>query len=122
MPDLTPDQQAAIQADMSKVNQEFLTWMETDRVLVPIPISAFADFLWARCKEDMENLSRAQDLEGIEHAPIGALINALSFGMHLGKMGYDEDSFTHVFNTELSEEDEKRLLGEDSGGTAGTAL
>lgn len=124
IPDITPEQMEAIQKDVDLINREFTVWVNLDVVLVSPPISAMAEYLWEHCLVAMGTLVNEDKQDEADTQPVSTLINALSFGMHLGKLGYDENSFTQVIRTELSEEDERRLLGDSDhpGESAGTGI
>lgn len=106
----------AIQTEMDAVNEALTEWSKVDLVVVPLPLSAVAEFFYGRSLLAMQQAYEAGDQETMEHEPAQALINALSFGMYLGRLGYSEDSFIKLLDTELSKEDERKLLsGPDSG-------
>jgi hypothetical protein len=106
----------AIQTEMDAVNEALVEWSKVDLVVVPLPLTAVAEFIYGRSLLAMRQAYEAGDQETMEHEPVQALTNALSFGMYLGRLGYSEDSFIKLLDTELSKEDERKLLsGPDSG-------
>jgi len=115
IPDLTPEQQAAIQKDLDLINREFKIWVEIDMTLVPLALSAMAEFLFIQGQDSAKELYQEGKIDAAARMQVSTIINALSFGMYLGKQGHDDKSFAQVISTTLSAEDERRLLSADSG-------
>lgn len=123
IPDMPPEKMARIQKEMDDVADAFKAWGEIDLPIAPAPIAGMAALFHQQCLGNMAKLIKEKREQEADTEPEVALINAISFGMYLGRLGYSEDSFEPLISLEMSEEDERRLLGggaegKGSGGTA----
>lgn len=124
---MPPERLAQIQKEMDQIAEEFQKWTEIDLPLAPIPLAGIAEMIHQHCMGHMARYLEKGDEEAANAEPISALLNAMSFGMYLGRLGYNEASFTSAISLELSEEDERRLLSagdtdKDTGGAAPSGL